>query len=106
MTEAKKIAIETSKRVSQIAIKELSISSQDIQDTLISKAQEESLKKCLEIANSPPADMTEEQILDMVSKESERVSQVTIKEYFENMNKTNAKLTKINAVKLLASLIK
>lgn len=64
------------------------------------------MKKCLELLSSPPEDMTEEQVLDQVSKESEKVSQTTIKEYFENMNKTNAKLAKINAVKLLASLFK
>lgn len=49
--------------------------------------------------------MTDEEILETVSKETEKLSQETIKEYFENMNKSNSKkLNQIDAVKLLATL--
>lgn len=63
------------------------------------------MNKALEIVNTSSNAITNEEILSNVSKETEKVSQEAIKDYFENMNKaTSKKLSKIDAVKLLATL--
>ena len=54
---------------------------------LTSKAEEVALLKAEELVKEASPDCDKEMILDDVSRETEKVSQESIKEFFENLNK-------------------